>query len=317
MNAKELSQSGPVLDLAALQRERSQPDADFVRGCNLPFAGSTWGKIKAGTHAGNPAKALRLAAEALARARTGGAVETADDRESGRVVILQHMREALDAAAIARTASDEHRLVVIVGASGHGKSVTARHLAREMGGAYFHARPSWGRSYMQMLRDFAGGVGLSATFAGAGQAEASICAALATAPRLLVIDEANHFHRDGLNFLKTVLNETACVVVICTLPNHLARCNAEHNEETRQLIRRAVAVVRIPPVSSETVLAIHCGLYPEVRVNGHAPACASAANRHHGLDTVRRVLEEAAPGDEDDLPRAIERVDHSIRAAVR
>jgi hypothetical protein len=306
-----------VIELAALQRERGQPDNDFARGIGLPYSGSTWGKIKNGTHAGNADKALRAVAEALARAKTGGQIVLDQDTESGCVVILPHMRDAEDAAAIARTATDEHRLVVLVGASGSGKSVTARRIARMMAGNYMHARPSWGRSYMQMLTDFARGVGMSASFPGSGQAEAAVLAALTAAPRLIVIDEANHFSRDGLNFLKTILNETPCVIVLCTLPNHLARCNADHNEETRQLIRRAVAVIHIPAVNSETVLAMACGLYPEVRINGHAPAVASASNRHHGMDTVRRIFEETAPGDEDDLVRAVERVDRMIRAAVR
>jgi energy-coupling factor transporter ATP-binding protein EcfA2 len=312
MTGMDLAQRGPVLDLAALQREMSLPDGDFARVVRFEYSGSSWGKIKNGTFSGNAAKALGAVSRSLASAKTGGMVETEDG-----VVILPHVRDAIDAVTIARTATDEHRMVLIVGHSGGGKSCTARMLASRFSGRYMHAHPSWARSYMQCLTEMARGLGLSSDYRSAGEAERRILDNLGRSPSLVVIDEANHFSRDAINFLKTILNETRCCLVLCTLPNHLARMNAEHAEESRQLLRRSVAIIHIPPVSSADVAALHCSLAPEVSLNGYAPALASAANRHHRLDTVVRILQEANPADEQDVPRAVERVERQIRAVVR
>jgi len=140
--------------------------------------------------------------------------------------------------------------------------------------------------------------------------------ALARSPQLLVVDEANHFSRELVNFLKTILNETRCAILLCTLPGHLARMSAVHSEESRQLLRRAVAIVHVPPVSSADVMALHAGLYADLVLGSAAPAVASAANRLHRLDTVVRIFEEAEPGEADDVPRAAERVERAMRAVA-
>ena len=300
-----------MTELAGLQREMGLPDGDFTRAVKLGYSGSSWGKIKAGTFTGNLANALRAVTVALARARAGVEVEVVDG-----VVLLDHVADALAAVETSRRQRDEHRLVVMSGESGAGKSVTGRLLAERFGGTYVQAHPSWARSYMQGLSELGRGIGLSAVFNGSGAAERGVLEALARAPRLLVIDEANHFSRDLINFLKAVLNETRCALVLLTLPGHLARMSAEHAEESRQLLRRAVAIIHIPAVSSAEVVALHAGLYPEVTLNGHGPAIASAANRLHRLDTVRRVFEEAALSGED-VSEAAARVERSLRTAVR
>lgn len=315
MNRDELKNSPAVRELAELQAARGLPDNDFARAVKLDYSGSTWGKIKAGTHAGNCENALAAVTRTLVSARvTAGIVDVDED---GAVVILPHMRDAADAVQLARTSQDEHRLVLIVGQSGSGKSVTARTLERRYGGTYVHAHPSWARSYMHCLAELSRQLGLGSEWRGAGDAERGILDSLARSPRLIIIDEANHFSRDAINFLKTILNETRCALVLCTLPNHLARLTAEHAEESRQLIRRAVAIVHIPAVSSADVMALQLGLYPNIHLNGSAPAVASCSNRLHRMDTVRRIFDDCAPGDMEDLPRAIQRVERMIQAVKR
>lgn len=307
----ELKAAAPVTELAGMQREMGLPDGDFVRAVKLGYSGSSWGKIKAGTFSGNHTNALRAVTAALARAQAGIEVEVVDG-----VVLLDHVRDAVAAVEIARTTRDEHRLVVMVGEAGAGKSVTGRLLAEQFGGTYVEAHPSWARSYNQGLGELARGVGLSAVFNGAGAAERGVLEALARAPRLMVIDEANHFSRDLINFLKAVLNETRCAIVLLTLPRHLARMAAEHSEESRQLLRRAVAIIHIPAVSSAEVVALHAGLFPHVHLNAHGPALAVAANRLHRLDTVVRIFGEATATGEE-IGEAAARVEKSLRTAVQ
>ena len=302
---------GPVLELAEVQAALGLPDGDFSRTVTLAYSGSSWGKIKNGTFSGNAEKALRAVKLALAGYRSGGEVEV-----RGGVVMLPHVRQALDAVAVCRVSADEHKLVIVCGDTGSGKSVTARMLSLEYGGHYLHAHPSWAASYLRSLIGLAKAIGMSGDFRSTGAAETGVLEALAASPALLVVDEANHFSRELVNFLKTVLNETRCAIVLCTLPGHLARMSAVHSEESRQLLRRAVAVVHIPAISSADVMAIHAGLYADVTLGQAAPALASCANRLHRLDTVVRIFAECDPGETDDLPRAAERVERALRAVA-
>lgn len=307
-----LRETSAVLELADLQKTLGLPDADFVRTVKLSYSGSSWGKIKSGTFSGNEAKALRECKRALASHRTGGpvAVRLGD-------VIFDHIDQAVDAVAIARTAMDEHKLVIVSGTWGSGKSTTARHIVETFRGYHFHAKPSWAGSYLRALIGIAQAIGLGSTFRSVGEAETKVLQALEASPCLLVIDEANHFSKDSLNFLKTILNETRCAIVLFTLPGHLARIAATHSEETRQLLRRAVSIVHIGPISSAEVMAVQAGLYPEITLGHAAPLIASCANRHYRLDTVRRIFDEADPNDPEDLPRAVDRVERSIKTILQ
>lgn len=307
-----LREASAVLELADIQKTLGLPDGDFVRTVKLAYSGSSWGKIKSGTFSGNDEKALREAKRALASYRTGGPVSV----RLGDVV-FEHIEEALEAVTVAKTARDEHKLVIVSGTWGSGKSTTARHIVETFGGHYFHARPSWAGSYLRALSGIATAIGLGDGFHSVGVAETKVLAALEASPCLLVIDEANHFSKECLNFLKTILNETKCVIVLFTLPGHLARIAATHSEETRQLLRRAVSIVHIGPISSADVMAVHSGLYPEIHLGHAAPAIAACANRHYRMDTVRRIFDEADPVDADDLPRAVERVERSIKTILQ
>lgn len=301
-----------VRELVDLQSKLGVPDKDFVRTLKFQYSASSWGKIRSGTFSGNAEKALRELKRVLALYRTGGAIEV-----RGGDVLFDHIEDAIDAVAVARTSADEHKLVVVSGTWGAGKSTTARHIRDYFGGYYFHAKPSWSGSYLRALIGIANAIGLGSDFRSVGDAEGKVLAALEASPALLIIDEANHFSRDSLNFLKTILNETRCAIVLLTLPGHLARLSATHSEETRQLLRRAVSIVHIGDISSADVMAVHAGLYPDLSLGKHAPAIASQANKHYRMDTVRRIFDEVDPDDPDDLPRAIERVDRSIKTILQ
>jgi len=311
--ALALSQSAPVRELARIQKERDLPDEDFARVVKFRMSGSSWGKIKAGNFPGNLDNAADAVRRSLTAALTGSTTAVAVDNGT---VILDHVADAVAAVQLARVAKDDHRLVLIVGDSGAGKSATTTYLARRFDGCYMHAHPAWGRSYMAALAEIAEGIGLQEEFLSVRKAEAGILRDLRSRPRLLVIDEANHFNKDGINFLKAIINETRCALVLATLPNDFQRLNAEHSHETRQLVRRAVAITRIPAVDSAQVIALHCALKPNVHLNGHAPSIASKANAYHRIDTVIRILNEVDPNVEGDLADAIDRVEKAIKVSM-
>ena len=121
--------------------------------------------------------------------------------------------------------------------------------------------------------------------------------------------------RDGINFIKAIANETRCVVVIGTLPDDLKRLNIEHQHETRQLIRRAMAIILIQPVDSAMVSALHRARFTNVELDSFAPQIATLANKYHRIDTVVRVFEETDPSDPKDIPNAIGRVERMIKVS--
>jgi len=288
MDKHELATSKPVLKLAKIQEELGLGNTEFVRASKFEMAASSWDKIKAGTWAGNCDNALAAVTAALKLQ----AWQDTDYAVTGDTVVLDHIAEAYDAVDIARRASDEHRLVVVSGGSGAGKSTTCRYLQNSFGGSLINAKPSWERSYMHTLNEIASGLGIAGNWNAAGKAESAIIKTLSISPRLIIIDEANHFNRESLNFLKSVLNETKCCLVLMTLPHHLGRMQADHREEAPQLLRRSVAIIHIPTVTPAEVKAIGHGLYPELDLADSATQIANLANTYHQIDTVRRVLDE-------------------------
>lgn len=306
--AVELSCHPLVRELARVQKDRELPDNDFARTVKFEYSGSSWGKIRAGTHAGNIPKALAAVKRALGVAASG--------RKAGAdrgLVLLDHVDAAVAAVQIARAAEDEHRVVILVGPSGAGKSATLAYLAARFNGRRLAARPSWGRSYLPALVDIGRGLEINQDFKRVAHAESAILGYLREHPCLIVLDEANYHTGDLINFWKTVINETGCGFVMGTLPDDFRRMNREHNEEARQLIRRSVAIINIAPVSSDQVTAMVEAIYPHLHVNGHTNALAQMANRHHRIDTLMRVLDETDPAEPADLPLAIARVERAIK----
>lgn len=310
--AKELADFQPVLQLARMQKAKGIPDADFARVVRFGYSGSVWGKIKAGTFNGRLAKAISDVKRALAYAQVGRVVEA-----DGDTIMFDHIGDAVASVEIAQAnarRSDEHRITFVVGPTGSGKTQTLKYLHRRFGGDLLHAHPDWRKSYMSSLTEFAEGLGLSCNFHRVHQLQSAILDDLKSRPRFIGIDEANYFSRDGLDFIKALCNETGCVLALGTLPDDLRYLNAVHNHEARQVIRRSVAIISIPPVDSAMVAAVHLARFSSVTLNGYAPQVASFANKYHHIDAAIRVLDEADPDDPQDLPNAIARVERAIKA---
>lgn len=293
MDKYALSQHSDTLALANHQSASLKNDIDFCRLVKFKYSPSSWGKIKAGTFDGNSQKAISAIQHALT------VLDSTDNRDFTRwhdLVVLDHMAEALDCVELARSATDEHKLVIISGTAGTGKTKTAHYLAAHVPAVAINAKPSWEKSYPQTLREFASKLGVALQGKSSGYIESAILQHLDLAPCLLIIDEANHFSRSALNFIKTILNETKCAIVLLTLPHYLEKMRSDHLHELPQLIRRAVGVIRIPSVTGEEITAIKELLYPQININGITQALAGLANVAQGLDTVCRVLDNIRDG---------------------
>lgn len=289
MNKYELQTHPSSIALQQAQEETQLKDIDFVRRYNFAYSASTWAKIKRGSFSGSCTKALAAIEEALYKTAQPSA--DFEPRAEGKVCLLPHILAADAATELGRCTADEHRLIIITGEPGSGKSTTARYLTNKYNATQIDARPSWSKSYLTCLTQIAAALGATQDYYSASHAENAIIKNLSTSPRLLIIDEANHFCPSALNFLKTLLNETKCVLCLLTLPNHLQKISAQHQEESRQLLRRAIEIIRIPNISTGDVEALISTLYPHLK--GCDPVgIANLANRYAYIDTAIRILDE-------------------------
>lgn len=290
MTATELKNHPIVARLAQIQSSLGLKDIPFAKQLRLGIHGANWGKILAGTYDGSFAKVIAKFQVALEAYDNPGSGET----EEG-IVVLRHVREALDAMKIASAAEDEHRLVVVAGLRGSGKSRTMSLVAHKFPGHQMEALPSWSGGYLNFLNKFAAGVGVPRHLS-AGDAETAILDSLTTNPRPIYIDEFNYFSPAGINFLKAVLNKTGCPIMVSTIPHFLSRManDTRTAQESAQLLRRAVAIIHIPAVTEREVIQFQRALFPELDIAGTAAGeVARSANRHSRLDSVVAILQDA------------------------
>lgn len=313
MTNTELKNHPITKKLTSIQEKLGLKDNQFAETIRLGLHGANWGKIKAGTYTGNHSKALlkmEVAADAYENPGTG-------ESEEG-IVILSHVKESLDALDIAKASDDEHRLVIVAGHRGSGKTRTLALCNHRHPGHYLEAMPSWGGSYFDFLVQFASG--LEMTIQGKrskGAYESAILDEAKANPLPIYIDEFNYFSPHGINFLKTMLNRIPAPIMTATVPKFLAGMAADSRtaQESAQLIRRAVAIIHIPLVTEREVMQLQKALMPGLSLSpAMAKSIAEAANRQSRLDSVFSILDDAES--EADLPKSIGRHERSKKTAV-
>ena len=313
MTASQLRSHPTVSRLQEIQQKLGLKDIDFANQLRLRMHGSNWGKILAGTYTGRFDRALinlTVAVEDYEHGSTG-------ENEEG-IVVLDHVRQALDTVDIALISENEHRLVVIAGVRGSGKSRTLQLIHVKHKGHLISARPSWAGGYLNFLNRFAEGMGLSESRS-AGVAESLIIETLRGGSGVICIDEFNHFSPNAINFLKTLLNETRWVIVVGTIPYHLSRMAADRTtaQESVQLLRRAVAIIHIPAITLRVIELVQRALYPSIKLNGASQPLASTANKLHRLDSVCQILDDTDPNDPGDILKAIARHERFTKITLK
>ncbi|MBK1884140.1 AAA family ATPase [Luteolibacter pohnpeiensis] len=311
MTADQLLNHPTVQTLIAIQNELALKDIPFGNHLRFDMHGKNWGKILKKTYTGNFSNALAVLSAALDQYQNPGTGEV----DNG-CVVLDQVRQALDAVDIARASEDEHRLVVISGVRGSGKSKTLSLIHAKHKGHMVNAMPSWAGGYLNFLNRFAEGIGLEASRS-AGEAEKVIISHLSIGSGVICIDEFNHFSAAAINFLKSVMNQTRWVIVTATVPHHLSRMASDRStaQESVQFLRRAVAIIHIPTVSARAVELLQRAFYPDLIVASHSAAIAQSANRFHRLDSACQILADAENA--EDIPAAIARHERSAKTNLK
>lgn len=169
---------------------------------------------------------------------------------------LKHVNSARLAIMDALKEKGNNRLVIIGGASGMGKSTLLRLLMKRWPNISILAEANdiWMSSQPTMLADLLTAVNpiergaLSGGETGLGAAEVVIpyttgarkqklFKALEKRKIILWIDEGHHMGVQGLNLVKSLINQTPIVVVVLTIPTLFRRLETAAYEEARQLTK--------------------------------------------------------------------------------
>ena len=129
------------------------------------------------------------------------------------------------------------RLVIVQGPSGSGKTYSARALAFRFGTKIVlsEADETWKESPNNMLGGLLRAFGIKELPQSADQRLVKLLELLTAKDYVLVIDEAHHLGPRTLNLVKTILNKTLSVIVLCAMDTLFRRLEMNAYEEARQL----------------------------------------------------------------------------------
>lgn len=280
-----------------IELQGTASDAQFAKRW-LTCSASSWSRIKAGSyHAADPARMadkLEGSLAALEDARASGAGSIDD------IVPLRLIRQGI--AAVKRAFGEPRdRLVVVLAATGGGKTTLARAISETYHGRVISAEASetWRSSYLAATHALMRAAGIRDLPHSTRLAEVALIDHLRAAPRLIVIDEAHYFGPATINLVKAILNQTSSAVVLLAIPALWERTKQAAWDEAEQLRSRTCALVRAEEVDQHDIDS-----YLRHRLNGSWTSLpdsdrssaislvGATANRFGRLATVARVAAE-------------------------
>lgn len=286
-----------INELKRIQEDSGLSDGKFASQ-HLTIHGSTWLRIKDGTYGADPNGALLKLEGNLRMLR----IERAQGSKltgGGTFHRLTCQQQAIDAVTTAKLkpAHDPDRLVVYLAETGGGKSALGRQLKLMHDGVLVEARESWRDSYFAALSSIALAAGVSEDELNGGKyrAECALLKKLKANRRVLIIDEGEYFGPRTINLVKLLLNQTESVVVVLAIPAMFQRWQLRSWEESRQLNRRAHAVINanlVLPDEVKLFLSARCTL--GAAAGEVCAMIARAANEFGRYDTVTRIMAELA-----------------------
>lgn len=237
-------------------------DVDFCRDCDVHPA--TWGQLKRGVYPGKVSALLQRMTAFAALVEELHAQKAGDrglrlHEHSGFVRFSEY--DSLNTAAknilSAADLGSENKCIWVVGRTGAGKDACANHLMSEGFTTWkFTARPSWRHRYMPALLRIASGLKIAKKLRGVAAAETAILDYLDAHKGLLLFTEVELLCKDTLDFFRSVLNETACGIVIFITPEYYERLRERGDTGTVQLFRRSELVIHLKEITDDRVLKI-------------------------------------------------------------
>lgn len=247
-----------VVEKAIVLKEELRVDTDtqFARQYLGGMHPGTWTRLRDNEYGGNLARQIAKLEQAnnrmevMVRGDAGGRAAAAG---LGEAYHMFPLFKAIDAAVQqAMREPGQERLVVAALPTGGGKTATSLDLHKRYGGVLIHARPSYRRSGLPLLKDILRALGKTPPSSVAA-CEELLLIEMNKVDGLLVIDEGNTLGSACQDYLKMILNQTRWTVVFFATPAHLEHMVTWYAHHADQLFRRRVAILRAIPMAPEEV----------------------------------------------------------------
>lgn len=261
---------------------KSWSNTEFVSGSKVPA--NTWFALRAGSYpwpkTTSKSTALverleQLATHAKTWQRSVANEALRASASSGLEGFIEfpeyiELKAAIKACQKKVSQHSEERLVMVVGETRSGKTTMKRKLLEDGIATWaVHATPSWKGSYFEMLTALYKSIFQSAPpFRKSAEIEREVLNSLRQQTGCLVIEELRLLSPQGTAFLRTLLNETTCTLVIMMAPEDHLRLRSStgaDRADRAQLMARVEWTVRIASPSPEVVKAFAPDLWPHVR----------------------------------------------------
>lgn len=298
-----------ILEAAAIQADLGSRRVDgeawgdgyFTRGSSI--SGTTWHRLKRGEYKSSKVSRLVRAIHDHARAierRTRGSGANRAEGVAGFVETDAYKALGRGLEVCRKLAQDgnEDRLLMVVGKTGMGKSTLARQtladvLAAERPAWLLHAMPSWSRSYHAFLGSLAREIGLPDAGASSPKLEGAVLAELGSRKEpVLFVEEVEDLGGMALSFLKSLLNQSACTVVLLMTPEFHAGLWRSPRGQARQLLRRQASLIPLGSVEEAMIRRLAPDLWQEADAET-LRLVISDAETQGGYDYVTRVQQLA------------------------
>jgi DNA transposition AAA+ family ATPase len=292
-------------------------EAEFHQRYLSPYMSYTvWHRLRAHNYNGDVEKQITSVKKAIESIRDMLALRSSPDIEQNDEFHSFPVFSALfNAVSKARNRNDETRLVVYLAQTGCGKSAFIRQIMDKYNAVFCEADRSWSKSYASPAFDICHALGLPGPWRSGRSARAALIAEMHKSHGFLCIDEANTFGREACDLIKVILNQTTWTVVVTAIPIFWERMMLSSWDEAKQLLRRAVAVVRhdgIDPNAVQQFMALS-----GVKINiSAAQDIAGAANTFGGYSMIKDIRSELLSDFKSGEQIPGEAVRHTARACL-
>jgi hypothetical protein len=289
-------------------------ETEFHQRYLSPYMSYTvWHRLRSHDYNGNVDKQISSVQKAIVSIKDMLALRsTPDVGQDDEFHSFPVFSALFNAVSKARNRNDEIRLVVYLAQTGCGKSAFLRQIMDRYNAVFCEADRSWSKSYASPAFDICHALGLPGPWRSGRSARAALLAEMQKSHGVLEIDEANTFGKEACDLIKVILNQTTWTVVITAIPIFWERMMLSSWDEAKQLLRRAVAVVRHDGIDPTAVMQFM--EQGGVTINAAAAQnVAGAANTFGGYSMIKDIRDELLsdfkPGEE--IP--VEAVRHTAK----
>ena len=274
-SAIQIDSTHPVVS-RLIELQGNESDKSFAEG-KLSVSQTVWYRIRLGKYmADDHSRVLRKLTSDLSGIIDSAQISGGIKRK--RIIPLSFVTEARDALNMA-FAEERNRIVIVLADTGGGKTTIAKSIERDFSSrsAMVEATETWRKSYLAGIQDISRACGIEEPRNNMRIAQNDLIDHLKIKPRIIIIDEGNYFGAACLNLVKSIVNQTASIVVILAMPVLWKTITKNSNQEARQLRNRAAAILEFNRVKSQDVRSAMEAAVPNwSSLNGSAAAAVHA-----------------------------------------